>query len=141
MQPFIVEKPGGSRLRHYGEGLEQTLVVGVIDKAAHGSSKQSRYGQQPASHFLQSRAEENVRVKWMNLGLVPDKDPAQLRRRHLISQVGRYKRASVNAHIDIKVIEIQPIQRLIQRPECTYFINSTQRATPTEREPDAWRWL
>lgn len=73
----------------------------------------------------------------MDLGLVTHEDPAQLGRRHLVGQVGGHKGAGVDAHIHRQPIEVEAIERLIQRSQGADLVDSAQGTAPAQGEPDA----
>ncbi len=74
----------------------------------------------------------------MHFSFVTNEDPAQLGRGHLIGEVGGRKRTRVDAYVDIKIVEIEAIQRFIQRSQGSDFVYPTKRATATKGKPNAW---
>ena len=137
VQPLVVEQPRRRRLGQNGHRLQQILVVGIVDEPAQCFPDQARHRGHTPQVFANGRPIEDFGMEGMHLRLVLDEDPAQLRRGHLVGQIGCHEGARTNADIDVEVIEVDSLEGLVQGPQGADFVDASQGSAAPEGQTDS----
>ncbi len=134
---LVVENAGRQRLAQPGQRLQEARIQRILQIAPAGFPQQFRHRQQPPPIFAKGRRQENLRIERVFFGFIADERMADLPDFHLVGQQRGDYRAGADADVHVEAVEIDALQRLVERAQRADFVNQPHRSAAGNRQADA----
>jgi hypothetical protein len=136
---LVVEEAHRQGVGEPGQGVEQALVVQVLEVVREGLDQELGQSLPALVERSQGRGEEGLGHERVLARLVGDDGAAHLRRGEVVREVGAEEGSGAHPHVDEQIVEIEALQRFIERAEGADLVNGAFRRSRGEGQSDPGR--